>query len=233
MPGRVDDHGGSTQEMRGYVLHFEAAIRRAVQRFGATVPGGSRVLDAGAGEGQYKDSFRNHRYVGVDLGVGDAGWNYRRLDAVADLRALPFPADSFAGVLNVVTLEHVTDPEQVVREMARVLAPQGRLLLIVPHEWEVHQHPHDYFRFTRFGCELLLSRAGLTIESISPVGGYFRLLSRRLLSGYKFFPWPLAVVWLLAVGVPALLLPLLDRLDRQSDYTLGYICVARKGAESS
>lgn len=192
------------------------------------MPQGALVLDAGAGEGQYVGYFLHNRYVGVDLGVGDAHWNYGLLDAVADLRALPFPDDTFAGVLNVVTLEHVTDPEQVVREMARVLAPQGRLLLIVPHEWEVHQHPHDYFRYTRFGCELLLSRAGLTIESISPVGGYFRLLSRRLLSGYKFFPWPLAVVWLLAVGVPALILPLLDRLDRQSDYTLGYICLARK-----
>ena len=233
MPGRLDDHGGSAQEMKDYVLHFEAAIRRAVGLFAASIPQGRRVLDAGAGEGQYESFFAQSRYVAVDLGVGDASWNYERLDAVADLRALPFPSDTFDGVLNVVTLEHVTDPQLVVREMARVLAPQGRLLLVVPHEWEVHQHPHDYFRYTRFGCELLLLRAGLVIESIEPVGGYFRLLSRRLLSGYKFFPWPLAVAWLLAVGPPALLLPLLDGLDRQSDYTLGYICSARKPGESS
>jgi len=218
--------------MRDYVLHFEGAIRRAVESFAASLAPASRVLDAGAGERQYAPYFRQHQYIGVDLGVGDAQWNYQLLDAVADLRALPFPTATFGAVLNVVTLEHVTDPEQVVAEMARVLAPQGRLLLIVPHEWEVHQHPHDYFRYTRFGCQLLLSRAGLTIESIEPVGGYFRLLSRRLLSGYKFFPQPLAAVWLLLVGLPALLLPLLDRLDRQSDYTLGYICLARKPAES-
>ena len=79
---------------------------------------------------------------------------------------------------------------------------------------------------------MLLSRAGLAIESIEPVGGYFRLLSRRLLSGYKFFPLPLAAVWLLLVGLPALLLPLLDRFDRQSDCTLGYICLARKLPDS-
>jgi SAM-dependent methyltransferase len=119
-----------------------------------------------------------------------------------------------------------------VAELARVLAPGGRLLLIVPHEWEVHQHPHDYFRYTKFGCRLLLERAGLHIESIEPVGGYFRLLSRRLLSGYKFFPPPLSWLWLAAVAVPALLLPLLDGLDRQADYTLGYICLAQKGVKS-
>jgi SAM-dependent methyltransferase len=218
--------------MRDYVLHFEGAIRRAVEGFASSLAPASRVLDAGAGERQYAPYFRQHQYIGVDLGVGDAQWNYQLLDAIADLRALPFPTATFAGVLNVVTLEHVTDPQQVVAEMARVLAPQGRLLLIGPHEWEVHQHPHDYFRYTRFGCQLLLSRAGLAIESIEPVGGYFRLLSRRLLSGYKFFPLPLAAVWLLLVGLPALLLPLLDRFDRQSDCTLGYICLARKLPDS-
>lgn len=218
--------------MKGYVLHFEAAIAGAVEGFAATLDRDSRVLDAGAGEGQYAGHFTSHRYVGVDLGVGDAQWDYRRLHAVADLRALPFPDGAFDGALNVVTLEHVTDPQAVVAELARVLAPGGRLLLIVPHEWEVHQHPHDYFRYTKFGCRLLVERAGLTIDSILPVGGYFRLLSRRLLSGYKFFPAPLSWLWLLSVAVPALLLPLLDGLDRQADYTLGYICHAHKDPKS-
>ncbi|OYW07504.1 MAG: hypothetical protein B7X34_10845 [Acidobacteriia bacterium 12-62-4] len=218
--------------MKAYVLHFEAAIAAAVEGFAAAIAPGSRVLDAGAGEGQYAGRFTAHRYVGVDLGVGDAAWDYRRLDAIADLRALPFPDGEFAGALNVVTLEHVTDPQAVVSELARVLAPAGRLLLIVPHEWEVHQHPHDYFRYTRFGCRLLLERAGLTIDSIVPVGGYFRLLSRRLLSGYKFFPAPLSWLWLVVVAGPALLLPLLDGLDRQADYTLGYICHAHKESKS-
>ena len=218
--------------MRAYVLHFEAAIAAEAEGFAAALAPGSRVLDAGAGEGQYAGRFAGHRYVGVDLGVGDAAWDYRGLHAIADLRALPFPDGAFAGALNVVTLEHVTDPQAVVSELARVLAPGGQLLLIVPHEWEVHQHPHDYFRYTRFGCGLLLERAGLAIDSIVPVGGYFRLLSRRLLSGYKFFPPPLSWFWLMVVAGPALLLPLLDGLDRQADYTLGYICRAHKEAKS-
>lgn len=218
--------------MKAYVLHFEASIASAVDGFAAALKPDSRVLDAGAGEGQYAGRFTAHRYIGVDLGVGDAQWDYGRLHAVADLRALPFPDGQFAGALNIVTLEHVTDPQAVVTELARVLAPGGRLLLIVPHEWEVHQHPHDYFRYTRFGCRLLLERAGLTVESVRPVGGYFRLLSRRLLSGYKFFPAPFSWLWLLAVAAPALLLPLLDGLDRQADYTLGYICHAHKDPKS-
>jgi ubiquinone/menaquinone biosynthesis C-methylase UbiE len=114
--GGIDDYGGSPEEtMKAYVLHFEGAIVKAVEHFAAAVEPGQRVLDAGAGEGQYAGHFTGHRYVGVDLGVGDANWDYRRLDALADLRALPFPDGVFAGALNVVTLEHVTDPQAVWR----------------------------------------------------------------------------------------------------------------------
>ena len=27
---------------------------------------------------------------------------------------------------------------------------------ITPHEWEEHQQPHDYFRYTRYGIDYLL-----------------------------------------------------------------------------
>ena len=64
--------------------------------------------------------------------------------------------------------------------------------------------------------------------SIEPVGGYFRLLARRLLNGLQFFPgllFPFAALFLVP---PALLLPWLDSLDRDRNFTLGYICIVRK-----
>ena len=112
-------------------------------------------------------------------------WNYRGLDAVADLAALPFRDGAFAACINIVTLEHVREPKTVVCEIARTLASGGRLLMIVPHEWEVHQAPHDYFRYTRHGAAYLLEQAGFAKIEICPVGGYFRLLSRRMLNGLQ------------------------------------------------
>ncbi len=164
----------------------------------------------------------------MDLGVGDPAWNYARLDAIADLAALPFAAASSDASLNIVTLEHVADPLAALREIGRVLAPGGRLLLVAPHEWEVHQAPHDYFRFTRHGIEHLLAAAGFAEARIEPVGGYFRLLSRRLLNGLRFFRWPWWPVAAALLAPPALVLPLLDGLDRDHDFTLGYICTAQK-----
>lgn len=214
--------------LRRYVYSFETMIEDAVGQLSTSLPPGARVLDAGAGEGQYADRFTKHRYIGVDLGIGDTDWSYSGLDAIADLALLPFPDATFDAALNIVTLEHLREPLQALREIARVLKSGGRLLLIVPHEWEVHQSPHDYFRYTCHGVRYLLCEAGLEIEALEPAGGFFRLLSRRLLGGLQFFPGPLA--WLAAlIFVPlALILPLFDSLDRRRDFTLGYRCIARK-----
>ena len=218
--------------LRRHVLHFECAIEDAVERFAGQIPAGSWVLDAGAGEGRYAHYFGQQRYCGVDLAVGDIAWNYCGLDAVADLTALPFRANSFAACVNIVTLEHIAEPGCALAEMARALVPGGALLLIAPHEWEVHQAPHDYFRYTRHGLAYLLERAGFEHFDIQPAGGYFRLLSRRLWNGLQFFSRGWRLVLFLPAAmllVPAaLVLPFFDFLDSDRNFTVGYVCTAKR-----
>ncbi len=214
--------------VRARVQYFEARIEEALVRFAAGLPAGARLLDAGAGEARHSTHFNRQRYTAVDLAIGDANWDYSRVDTLADLGALPFAAGCFQAAINIVTLEHVRDPARVLGEIARVLAPGGRLLLVVPQDWEVHQPPHDYFRYTCFGVRYLLEKAGFTKIAVEPVGGIFRLLSRRLLNSLQFFPgvwfWVAAVLFAPA----ALLLPLFELLDRERNFTLGYICTAEK-----
>jgi SAM-dependent methyltransferase len=219
--------------VRRHVLHFESVIDDQLMVFASGAHPGDRVLDAGAGEGRHARFFKGVRYVGVDSGIGDKRWNYGGLDAFADLAALPFLDASFAACINIVTLEHVREPQRVVCEIARALVPGGRLLLVVPHEWEVHQQPSDFFRYTRYGVEYLLRHAGFTAIAIEPMGGYFRLMARRLLNGLQFASGGLRSILFVPVAlfvVPiALILPLLDFLDRDRDFTLGYVCTAVKG----
>ena len=218
--------------LRRHILHFESEIEEAVESFAESLDPGARLLDAGAGEGQYAPHFARQRYCAVDLAVGDAGWDYSRLHAIADLRALPFAAGVFQAAVHIVTIEHLREPAAALAEMARVLQPGGRLLLVAPHEWEVHQAPHDYFRYTRYGLTYLLEKAGFELLELRPVGGYFRLLARRLLNGLQFFAggsrWLLFLPAATLLVPPALVLPFLDSLDRDRNFTLGYIAVARK-----
>ncbi len=216
--------------LRRYVLDFERRIDHAVARFAAELSPGALVLDAGAGEAKHRALFQKQRYVGVDLGIGDPAWNYGALDVMADLLTLPFATASFDACLNIVTLEHLTDPGPALAEIARVLKPGGNLLVAAPHEWEVHQAPHDYFRFTRYGIRLLLERAGFTAIHVYPAGGLFRLLSRRLLSALQYFHGFWFLVACAVLAPPALILPVFDRLDRARDFTLGYLCTARRSS---
>jgi|SRR5277367_1955294 len=218
--------------VRRWALHFECAIEDAVVDFAKVLPAHSRVLDAGAGEGRYRAAFTQHRYIGVDLAIGDAGWNYSGLDVLADLTALPFRDACFDAALNIVTLEHVRDPRRALREISRLLLPGASMLLIVPLEWEEHQAPHDYFRYTRYGLRWLLEDAGLDSICIHPSGGFFRLLSRRMLNGLQFFTrgwgWLLFLPAAVTLVSLSLLFPLFEGLDAERKFTLGYICTARK-----
>ena len=221
--------------LRRHILHFEVEIEDAVAAFARRLPDGARVLDAGAGEGQYRGHFARQRYCGVDLAVGDRSWDYSRLDALADLRALPFRSGAFDAAIHIVTIEHLREPGEALREMARTLAPGGMLLVAAPHEWEVHQAPHDYFRYTRHGLAYLLEKAGFEVCEMRAAGGYFRLLARRLLNGLQFFTggirWLCFIPAAILLVPPALILPLLDSLDGDRNFTVGYICTARIRAQ--
>lgn len=211
-----------------WVYHFEAEIERQLEHFSAGLPAGALLLDAGCGEAGHRRYFPQARYVGADLGVGDGSWDYSGVSVFCDLCALPLADGSFDAAIHIVTLEHLPDPARALAEIARALKPGGKLLIVAPHEWEVHQAPHDYYRYTRHGLGWLLARAGFTGVEIRPVGGFFRLLARRLLNAVAFFPlWAKPLALLLFVP-PGLLLPLLDPLDPRRDFTLGYTCTARK-----
>ena len=87
-----------------------------------------------------------------------AGWT------PADLTALPFRGGAFDAAIHIVTIEHLREPGRALAEIARTLAPGGPLLIAAPHEWEVHQAPHDYFRYTRYGLAYLLEKSGFEVR---------------------------------------------------------------------
>lgn len=208
-------------------------IATEVGRFARGLPSSTVVLDAGAGEARFRTWFDRHRYVALDNGVGDSAWDYSHLDVVGDLLNLPLKEASCGAVLSVVVLEHTSDPYRVVAEMGRVLERRGRMLLVVPLIWELHQTPHDYFRFTRYGIERMLTAAGFEISRLAPLGGFFWLAGRYSFYFLKFWRNGWRVVFLpLLAPIFGFLIPLicyyLDPLDKTGEYTLGYVCEARK-----
>ena len=217
------------------------AVTTFVRRTADSLPDGALVLDAGAGEGMYRGLFKRHRYVAADLAVGDADWDYSGLSAVTDLSRLPFSGDTFDAVLTTQTLEHLTEPAAFLRAAARVLKPGGRLFLTAPQCFRLHQEPHDYFRYTKYGLRHLVTKAGLTVESVEPQGGYFwfladaiRPLHRRLFGKERPLAWRILAAPLALVSKLMLtrLVPMaffhLDSLDTKRTVTTGHELIAVK-----
>jgi ubiquinone/menaquinone biosynthesis C-methylase UbiE len=113
--------------------HFIARMRfRAAYPY---IRQGSRVCDLGCGlEAAFLDyaSDRIAMGVGVDDQV-EKGVRGRWQRLRADLRApLPFPDGHFDHVVMLAVLEHLTEPEKVLREAYRILASEGSLILTWP-----------------------------------------------------------------------------------------------------
>jgi len=97
-------------------------------------------------------------YVNVDL------FPIPGVDVAADAEHLPFPAGLFECIECDAVLEHVREPDQVMRELSRVLAPGGHLHLVTPFCHPFHEYPRDYRRFTLDGLKQL---AGSELEVVA------------------------------------------------------------------
>lgn len=114
---------------------FGPTFQRHVAAYAAAaelLPPGGRVLDLGCGVGHSYHLLGPRETVGVDL-AAEALEGQQRETIVADMRALPLPDGSFDAVVSIQSIEHVPDPERVLAETRRVLAPGGTAILVTPN----------------------------------------------------------------------------------------------------
>ena len=216
---------------RTFLFIVKRLHRRVISDLGKKL--GGTVLDVGCGNQPYRHFIKCERYVGIDL---DAG---RKPTVVADAQVLPFACDVVDSVLCAEVIEHVQEPEQVIKEIYRVLKPGGVLLLTAPMSWGLHYEPNDYWRFTPYGLHVLLERHGFTVEEMVRIGGLFSLIGARLVEGValegwkklRFLPRRFRHAVLLVFSIPVSLVFALmgDLLDRwfQAD-AIGHAVVASK-----
>jgi SAM-dependent methyltransferase len=101
---------------------------------------------------------RPEGYINIDL------FALRGVDVATDAEQLPFGSSVFQCIECDAVLEHVRHPDQVMRELSRVLAQGGYLHLVTPFCHPFHQYPKDYRRFTLDGLKQL---AGDELEVVA------------------------------------------------------------------
>lgn len=192
-------------------------------------------LDAGSGRSPYRRMLSADATQVVSIDIEDGSGN---LDILGDIQSMPQVAsDAFDTVLCSQVLEHVPRPWEAMAEFSRVLRPGGVLLLTVPHLSWIHEAPHDYYRYTKYGLKDLASSAGLVSQSVEPTGGLLCFLLHGVsvawmsvfgaLPGMRWPAWALNYVFLVRCA------DLVDRcIGAPSVYPCDYMLLANKPKEA-
>ena len=172
--------------------YIEQAPQRIANahRLLSLVPSGGRLLEIGSACGFLLVAARERGFT--VRGVEMSAWasQYARetygLDVyTGTLESAAMPAASVDVVVMADVIEHLHDPPATMREIHRVLAPGGRLLLLTPDVGSVMARlagprwwgllDDHYFYFSRQTLRRLLEREGFAVERITALGRVFPL----------------------------------------------------------
>jgi SAM-dependent methyltransferase len=129
--------------------------------------GGKRVLDVGCGDRPYDALF-----AGAAELVGFDQPGSRHADLHGSIDSIPVDDESFDVVLCLQVLEHVPDPAAAVRELRRVVRPDGLVLLSTHGVYPYHPNPADLWRWTSAGLvELFRTSAQWSSVTVRPGAG--------------------------------------------------------------
>lgn len=137
-----------------------------------------KVLDAGAGDAQYRSLFSHVTYETADFTAVNK--EYGQIDHVCDLADLPMPDSTYDMVFSSQTLEHLPNPITVLREFHRVLKPGGQAWLSAPFFYAEHEQPYDFYRYTQFAWKHMAEQTAFEVVDIQWLEGYYGTLSYQL-----------------------------------------------------
>jgi len=189
------------------------------------------LLDIGCGKKPYHPLL-NHKtvkWVGIDRAVTHSGLS--SADIFGDGKYLPFKSEAFDTVLCTQVIEHIDEPDILFKEISRVLKKSGMLIMTAPQTNYLHEEPHDYYRFTKYGLAYLANKYGLGVELIKPLGGVFALLGQTISAHIPLIRKPRfagEILRGLLQGICNFIFWYLDRIKEVPESTIGYILTAKK-----
>jgi SAM-dependent methyltransferase len=196
-----------------------------------------RLLDLGCGKVPLYESYRDYISESICVDWEHTSHQSPHLDFETDLtREVPFPDGAFDTVILSSVLEHIPVPEELCREIARVLSPGGKLLMDVPFYYRLHEKPHDYYRYTEFALRRFMDRSGMQLLRLQALGGALEIMADVFAKNATRMPVLGTPAAILAQGAVATFCrtALGHRVSKAtgSTFPLAYFLVAMKPATS-
>ena len=137
-----------------------------------------RLLDLGCGKVPLYLAYKAYVTDNTCVDWGNTLHGNKHLDVECDLtQRLPFENETFDTIILSDVLEHIPQPELLWMEMSRILAKGGKILMNVPFYYWIHEHPHDYYRYTEFALRRFVDLSGLCLVRLEAVGGAPEILT--------------------------------------------------------
>jgi SAM-dependent methyltransferase len=190
-----------------------------------------KCIDIGCGDMPFRSLIekRVDQYDSVDIEkrVPDV----RYLADIQDMSVID--SDSYDSALCLEVLEHVPNPCKAIAEIHRILKKGATLVCSVPHLSRLHEEPHDYYRYTKYGIRYLFERSGFRVISIEPTGGMFCFLGHQLSTIFLLPVWHIPILkniafWINKWFIVKLFYACDTHLDKEKIFALGYTCVVQK-----
>ena len=200
------------------------------------IPQGLTLLDAGAGESQFKKFCSHLNYIAQDFGQyhggGDVGlqqtqWDNSKLNIVSDITTIPLPDHDVDAIMCTEVLEHIPDPIAAIKEFSRLVKPGGYLLITAPFASITHFAPYHFATgFNRYFYETHLPANGFTIEEMQLNGNFFEYIAqenRRIkLVAKKYAAKKINIFEKIIIHLNLLILQQLSKRDKGSSELLCY-----------
>ena len=205
-------------------------LKKQIEKFASHIKG--EVLDVGAGERKrYAEFFgQAKKYLTMDINPEN------NPDIVGRAEKIPLGDDSVDSIVCTQVLGDVFKLGRAIKEFSRVLRRNGILLLTESLAGEMHDEPHDYWRFTKFSLKKLLERNNFKIIAVDQRGGFFSTVAqikiRYLLDRWHLYDHKIIGrifnYFFLFYGRGMIMLDGLDSSRANRKHALGWCVVAKK-----
>lgn len=211
------DKLGSYYEFEDYISHTDGkrtlfekmyhfikrkAIRDKVKLINSYQPLKGRILDIGAGTGDFLLECKNQNWDILGIEPND------KAKGIALSKGIKFgdtieklESNSFDVITMWHVLEHVPDVEHQVAELKRLLKPSGTIIIAVPNFksydakyykefWAAYDVPRHLWHFSKTAIEKLFDKQNMNLEDIKPMwfdSFYVSLLSEKYKTGKMNF----------------------------------------------
>ena len=192
-----------------------------------------KLLDLGCGKAPLYEAYRNFVTESICVDWASSLHKNPHLDVEADLtKPLPFRDEEFDTIILSDVLEHIPVPEQLWREMARILASRGKIIVNVPFFYWIHEAPHDYYRFTEYALRRFVALSGLDLLELEPMGGAPEIMVDFFAKNIMRVPklgWPIACAaqWVASGVMKTDFMKGVSRAT-SGNFPLGYFLIAQK-----